>query len=136
MQDADAFYDDLRAHGIEHNDALSAGVQVTGQAGEGAIAVAVQPQAVLVEALRGDQLRQPPAQLRSGPDEPARTPLERSQGPTWMTVGMLIVCHRIRPAQVKVHRRPTYLSRDTQRPRSHQCLRLGLGFCRRSAATS
>jgi len=41
------------------------------------------------------------SQATSGPDQVARSPLERRRGPTWTTTCTLILCHSIRPAQVK-----------------------------------
>ena len=37
----------------------------------------------------------------TGPNQLARSPLDRRRGPTWTTIRTLIVCHSIRPAQVK-----------------------------------
>ena len=51
----------------------------------------------------------------TGPNQPARSPLDRRRGPTWTTICTLIVCHSIRPAQVKANLGgPTYLARDSE----------------------
>ncbi len=40
-------------------------------------------------------------QATIGPDQVARSPLERRRGPTWSTTCTLILCHSIRPVQVR-----------------------------------